>query len=138
MKDAVVLAVVAVLLLPSLALSEEDYGPYKVDTGSHTCDRQGKDVFKEEVFKAPPDRYFVKEKVSFEPVSIFGEGKCQNFGVVGTKDLNVKLPNGQTVQMSVPTAYRVIAVADCTSNLSKVGSRIGTECRFSAKTQEFD
>jgi hypothetical protein len=112
-----------------------------VDTGSHTCIRQGQEVKVYDVAEAPSDRFFVESTVRFSEKSRFGAGNCSltNDGgkSVEKKTVTLKLANGQTVRADVPVKYYLRAFADCTNNLGKLGSRIGTECVFSGETDEF-
>ncbi|KAF0113858.1 MAG: hypothetical protein FD149_2010 [Rhodospirillaceae bacterium] len=88
-------------------------------------------------FDAPSDSYFLEETVSFNEKSKFGEGYCR-IEHVHKKEIEVTLPNGKKIRIKVPIAYDVLAVADCTNNPLKLGSRIGTECEFTAKTERMN
>lgn len=127
----------------SVAFSQTPYTVTKtVDTGSHTCTRQGQDVKVYDVAEAPPDRYFVESTVRFGETSKFGAGNCvfTNDGgaSVDKKTVTLKLANGQTVRADVPIRYHLRAYADCTNDLRKIATQIGTECRFSGETDRYE
>lgn len=122
---------------PLSSFAGDKYGPFYVDTGSHTCTSIGQEKKVGQIFKAGNDRYFIKETVKYTEKSRFGGGDCRIMSVE-EKNISAKLSTGQTVMMPVPVSYTVRAFADCTNNPAKLGSRIATECQFSAETQEFE
>lgn len=133
----------AIAIFAGTAWSQKPYTVTKtVDTGSHTCTSQGQDHKAYDVAEAPPDRYFVESTVSFGEVSKFGAGNCEftNDGgaTVDKKTVVLKLANGQTVRADVPIRYHLRAYADCTNNVQKLTTRVGTECRFSGETDRYD
>lgn len=108
-----------------------------VDTGSHTCTSQGqeKKVYKE--IYAGDSRYFVNE--SLTTVSAFGKGECAYSPDHGenyvTKSFCLTDADGQKECTQRLVRVVVRAFADCTMNLSKLGTRIAAECRFTATSK---
>lgn len=136
-------ALILTLMASGSVFAQKPYTVTKtVDTGSHTCTSQGQDHKAYDVAEAPADRYFVESTVSFGETSKFGDGNCMftNDGgaTIDKKTVTLKLENGQTVRADVPIRYHLRAYADCTNNLSKLGSRVGTECRFSGETDRYE
>jgi hypothetical protein len=108
-----------------------------VDTGSHTCSSNGqeKKVYKD--IYAGDSRYFVDPVLA--EVSKFGAGDCQynsDGGAPAVQMGKFKLTDadGQVEITDKPVRYIVRAFADCTNN-NRIGSRIGTECRFTATSK---
>ncbi len=109
-----------------------------VDTGSHTCTSIGqeKKVYKE--IYAGDDRYFIDDNLS--EVSKFGAGSCE-YSPDGGNSYEKKpfcVIDADNEKECQPRLVRVIvrAFADCTNNPTKLQSRIGTECRFTATSKK--
>ena len=109
-----------------------------VDTGSHTCTSQGQDIKVYKSILAGENRYFINENLSV--VSQFGAGSCE-YSPDHVPDSYVKkifcVTDADGQQECTPKLVQVIirAYADCTNNPLKLGSRIGTECRFTATSK---
>ena len=106
-----------------------------VDTGSHTCTKIGQDKKVYENIYAGDGRYFVDPK--FVEESKFGSGNCEYNSdgggeAIQTAKFKFTDADGQVEMMDKPIRYIVRAFADCTNNATKLGSRIGTACRFTA------
>ena len=137
MKKMKITMISTVLLVLNINTAmAETFGPYNVDTGSHTCTSLGQERKVGKVFSSGEDRYFVRSTVTYSTVSRFGGGDCRIMGVK-EKDIYLKLETGQSVRVTVPIGYTVRAFADCTRNPAKLGSRIGTECQFTSQTEEY-
>lgn len=110
-----------------------------VDTGSHQCTHQGQEVKVEKGIEAGAGRYFIND--SLGEVSKFGAGSCEFFSDSGENPRQTKVfctTDADGAPECLPRLSKVIvrAFADCTNNLGKIGSRIGTECRFTATSKK--
>lgn len=108
-----------------------------VDTGSHTCTSPGqeKKVYKE--IYAGDNRYFINESLS--ETSRFGSGGCEYSPDGGNsyekRNFCVTDADGQRECTPRLVKVNVRAFADCTNDVSRIGSRISTECRFTATSK---
>ena len=132
-----VTAAAIILSGASNAIAGELFGPFTVDTGSHTCTRLGQEYKPSMLFTAPPDRFFDKSTIKVDEVSRFGPGGC-SLQYCSEKNIDVTLPSGGKVSMPVIYACNMLATADCTNNPSMIGKRVGTECNFSVELIEFE
>lgn len=110
-----------------------------VDTGSHTCTHQGQDVKVYKTIEAGAGRYFINE--SLGEVSKFGAGSCEFNSDGGGNPHETKVfctTDADGAPECLPRLSKVVvrAYADCTNNMSKLGSQIGTECRFTATSKK--
>lgn len=110
-----------------------------VDTGAHTCTSQGQDHKVYQTIRAGIGRYFQNPQLVTH--SNFGPGNCtyetdgggpsQVFGKFKLTDAD----GDEEVQDRL-TQVTVRAYSDCTNNLSRIGSRTGRECRFTATSKK--
>lgn len=135
------LVIALALAVPTYAFAAGNTVPVDVtvDTGSHQCTRQGQDVKVYKEISAGEGRYFFEDHLG--EVSKFGAGSCEfnsDGGGVAyeTKKFCVIDADGDKECSSRLVKVVVRAYADCTNNLTKIGSRIGTECRFTATSKK--
>lgn len=108
-----------------------------VDTGSHTCTEIGWDKKDYQDVYAGDGRYFIDDKLS--TVSVFGSGSCEyspdHPNSYETRRFCVTDADGEKECTSKPVRVIIRAYADCTNNPTNLGSRVGTECRFTATSK---
>lgn len=134
------LSMVAVLLSAAVSAYSQNTVPVDVtvDTGSHTCTKIGEDYKIYKDISAGAGRYFHGENL--QEHSRFGAGNCV-FGDgdgSGVTRQNFKFTDadGDTEIQSRVVAVTVRAYADCTNDPLKIGSQVGTECRFTATSKK--
>lgn len=140
MKKLEIFSLFALLLVLPFQLFAQSTTPIDVtvDTGSHTCTSMGqeKKVYKD--VYAGDGRYFANPALG--EVSKFGAGNCEynsdgGAPAIQTAQFKFTDADGAVEMMDKPIRYIVRAFADCTNNPGKLGSRIGTECRFTATSK---
>jgi len=131
------LFVLPISLLASVPAAAEDVVTKTVDTGSHTCTRQGQEAKKYDSAEAGSDRYFVEDQVSYSEKSKFLAGNC-TVESVEKRSVTFTTKEGKKVEIKVPVKYNLRAWGDCTNNLGNLGKRMGTECVFSGPTQRYE
>lgn len=109
------------------------------DTGSHTCRALGQEVKVYRDVYAGKSRYFSDPTLAEH--SKFGEGNCvytSDGGVPAIQMEKFKFldADGGVEWIDKPVRFIVRAFADCTNNPAKLGSRIGTECRFTGTSKK--
>lgn len=133
------LATLIVVACPFAVFGQGLTAPIDVtaDTGAHTCTAQGQDHKNYKTVNAGEDRYFVDMKLT--TVSVFGSGACEfspdHPPGVKERVFCVTDADGKPECQPRPVEVVIRAYADCTNNLSKLGSRVGTECRFTATSK---
>lgn len=134
------LVLLAAAVCPVAAFAQGNTAPADItaDTGSHTCTAQGQDYKNYRTAYAGDSRYFVDMKLA--TVSVFGSGGCEyspdHNPAIEEKVFCVTDADGQPECQPRPVKVTIRAYADCTNNLGKLGSRVGTECRFTATTKK--
>ncbi|MEQ1560789.1 MAG: tetratricopeptide repeat protein [Methyloglobulus sp.] len=109
-----------------------------VDTGSHTCTSLGQEMKVYSEVYAGDGRYFVNSILAV--MYKFGAGNCEfnsdgGAPAIQTGQFKFTDADGQVEIMEKPIRYIVRAFADCTNNPGNLGSRISTECRFTATSK---
>lgn len=135
------LLVAMALAVPAYASAAGNTTPIDVtvDTGSHTCTSLGQEKKVYKTIEAGEGRYFFNE--SLGETSKFGAGSCEfnsDGGGVAYEKKVYCVTDADGDQECSPRLVKVIvrAFADCTNNPTKIGSRIGTECRFTATSKK--
>lgn len=140
MKKLTVFNAIILVALPA-QLFAQNIVPVEVnvDTGSHTCTKIGQDHKAYQDVFAGKGRYFVNP--ALDTVSKFGDGNCVYTSDGGAYDVRYEKfkftdADGEVEWMDKPVNFVVRAYADCTNNVLKLASRVGTACRFTATSKK--
>ena len=62
--------VIAFVTFSTTAIAAEDYGPFNLDGGKIACNNDsGPEIKKTQVYKAPPDRFFIEGSINVSTIS---------------------------------------------------------------------